>query len=36
MPKFIELIKAENKIEIRNVYMFIMKFLKLEKKLYFD
>ena len=24
MPKFIELIKTENKIEIRNVYMFIM------------
>ena len=30
MPKFIELIKTENKTEIRNLSMFIMK------SLYFD
>ena len=36
MPKFIELIKAENKIEITNVSMFIMKCFEIRKKLYFD
>ena len=36
MPKFIELIKTENKIEIRNVSMFIMKSFEIRKKLYFD
>jgi len=32
MPELIELMKTENKIELRNVSMFIMKALKLEKK----
>ena len=36
MPKFIELIKTENKIEIRNVSMFIMKSFEIRKTLYFD
>ena len=36
MPKFIELIKTENKIEIRNVSMFIMKSFEMRKTLYFD
>ena len=36
MPKFIELIKTENKIEIRNLSMFIMKSFEIRKKLYFD
>jgi len=36
MPKFIELIKTENKIEIRNVSMFIMKSFEIKKNLYFD
>ena len=36
MPKFIELIKTENKTEIRNVSMFIMKSFEIRKKLYFD
>ena len=36
MPKFIELIKTENKIEIRNLDMFIMKSFEIRKKLYFD
>jgi len=34
MPKFIELMKTENKIDIRNLSMFIMKSFELEKKLY--
>jgi len=33
MPKFIELIKTENKIEIRNVSMFIMKSFEIRKTL---
>ena len=36
MPKFIELIKTENKIEIRNLSMFIMKSFEIRKTLYFD
>jgi len=36
MPKFIELIKTENKIEIRNLSMLIMKSFENRKKLYFD
>jgi len=36
MPKFIELIKTENKIEIRNLSMFILKSFEIRKKLYFD
>ena len=36
MPKFIELIKTENKIEIINLDMFIMKSFEIRKKLYFD
>ena len=36
MPKLIELIKTENKIEIRNLSMFIMKSFEIRKKLYFD
>jgi len=32
MPKFIELIKTENKIEIRNLSMFIMKSFEIRKK----
>ena len=36
MPKFIELIKTENKIEIRNVSMFVMKSFEIRKPLYFD
>jgi len=32
MSKFIELIKTENKIEIRNVSMFIMKSFEIRKK----
>jgi len=36
MPKFIELLKTENKIEIRNVSMFIMKSFEIRKKLCFD
>jgi len=36
MPKFIELLNTENKIEIRNVSMFIMKSFEIRKKLCFD
>ena len=36
MPKFMELIKTENKIEIRNLFMFIMKSFEIRKNLYFD
>ena len=36
MPKFIKLIKTENKIEIRNVSMFVMKSFEIRKPLYFD
>jgi len=36
MPNFIELKKTENKIEIRNVSMFIMKSFEIRKTLYFD
>jgi len=36
MPKFLELIKTENKIELRNVSMFIMKSFEIRKTLYFD
>ena len=37
MPKIIELMKTENKIEIRNLSMFIMKSFEIrKKKLYFD
>jgi len=37
MPKFIELMKTENKIDIRNLSMFIMKSFELENPpLYFD
>jgi len=32
MAKFIELIKTENKIEIRNLSMFIMKSFEIRKK----
>ena len=32
MPKFIELMKTENKIEIRNVSMFIMKSFEIRTK----
>ena len=32
MPKFIELIKTENKIEIRNLSMSIMKSFEIRKK----
>ena len=36
MPTFIELMKTENKIEIRNLSMFIMKSFESRKTLYFD
>ena len=37
MPELIELMKTENKTEIRNVSMFIMKSFEIRKKhLYFD
>jgi len=36
MPTFIELIKTENKIEIRNVSMFIVKSFEIRTTLYFD
>ena len=36
MPKIIEIMTTENKIEIRNVSMFIMKSFEIRKKLYFD
>jgi len=37
LPKLIELMKTENKIEIRNVSMFIMKSFEIRKThLYFD
>ena len=37
MPKCIELMKTENKIEIRNVSLFVIKFFEIRKKtLYFD
>jgi len=36
MPTFIKLMKKENKIEIRNVSMFIMKSFEIRKTLYFD
>ena len=37
MPELIELMKTENKIELRNVSMFIMKSFEIRKKhLYFD
>jgi len=32
MPNFIELLKTENKIEIRNVFIFITKSFELRKK----
>jgi len=35
-PKFIELMKTENKIEIRRLFMFIMKSFEIRKKLYLD
>ena len=35
MPKFIELMKTENKIEIRNLSMFIMKSFEIRKKTLF-
>jgi len=34
MPTFIELIKTENKIEIRNLSMFIMKSFEIRRKLF--
>jgi len=36
MPKFIELIKTENKIEISKLSMFIMKSFEIRKTFYFD
>ena len=36
MPTLIKLMKTENKIEIRNVSMFIMKSFEIRKTLYFD
>ena len=35
MPKFIEFIKTEKKIEIRNVSMFVMKSFEIRKKTLF-
>ena len=34
MPKYIELMKTENKIEIRNLSMFIMTYFEIRKTLY--
>ena len=34
--ELIELMKTENKIEIRNLSMFITKSFEIRKKLYFD